>query len=666
MKTRPWSCPTLARGIALGFTSLGLMTSPAAYAQEANTPQLPLMTQEVQALFPEEAHALAATFELLPLPGNRPLSAAVRWEAGNAEEAEAFAAQLNEHDLPGAWYLQPRHMGPPLVEAGQQWHGAGHDLGSKGLQDAFLSRLSRNRVFEVLASSRIELEAALDLPITSFSFPYDSVASPENRVFYEDLADMLARAGYHHVCAPAELAGFLSPAIPMSYAVPVDGEEALQNAVRELAGLDPPFRGQPGVLVTGSPAPDGGLGALAGAFDTMGAWRAVPNEYASYRLQHHFTTMSASEPAGRGANVVLERPEPQALPAAAALAFEISGTPPGTLEQVRISEGKASIDPVAADDPHAAMRFRVDLPFEPPAPEKIDAVHNRTNAPHPPDGPMFQDFRGVEAWLTMDEGRLSLRIENRSGMAMEDIAVTFRLPLGWEHDIRERWIPPLDRGSAWTEVWPPEKLPVDQIYFMGEAYFAAQIDFTQHEKPGRIYAACTVPLPKDNALPKGRAAILGPIPKAAFSEETFAAIAASETPWGQKWVLSESDALDWRIRNTDGAIPQAHLSPEVVRTAGAWEVEERGVYLIGALLTSPQKQPVVLLCEHHYVPQAYLNGEPMEDYSGELREGNNVLVVAYDVYTEGPAAAHAGCFLRLASPETGGRLLDIRYLLNPR
>jgi hypothetical protein len=195
----------------------------------------------------------------------------------------------------------------------------------------------------------------------------------------------------------------------------------------------------------------------------------------------------------------------------------------------------------------------------------------------------------------------------------------------------------------------------------GRAHFAAQVDFRLDGQPGRIHFTCQTPGEEpDDSLPLDGFAILGPIPHDQWNDAEFRAKIQQDGE-GETLNLGGGMNLKWRTDSQDGYINHDWLNPEYVRTMGTWDHYSQ-TYVIRSKVHSPVARKARISTSHSAIRSVLVNGQPVNSEIVELREGENQLVIVYPGGSLGIETQRlAGCFVRLADPETDQRLRDIHY-----
>ena len=128
-----------------------------------------------------------------------------------------------------------------------------------------------------------------------------------------------------------------------------------------------------------------------------------------------------------------------------------------------------------------------------------------------------------------------------------------------------------------------------------------------------------------------------------------------------EYSLQNGTKLTWRPAARDGYVTHQWLNPEYVRTMGTWD-HISPTYVLRAKVISEIQQPANLVLSHEQLSTALLNAKRLDSAKIELNEGENELVIVYPgAQMNLDTQRLSACFVRLANPETGKRLTNIRY-----
>ena len=137
----------------------------------------------------------------------KPGSILVTIDDGFVSVASHALPILKRHRIPAAVFVSSGNIGRTVMQGNQQgetpsedyldWRGlqelmkAGVDIGSHAVTHRSLARISLVESEAEIVESRASLERGLNIPITTFAYPYGTLAD-----FNEDIATVLRNGGY--------------------------------------------------------------------------------------------------------------------------------------------------------------------------------------------------------------------------------------------------------------------------------------------------------------------------------------------------------------------------------------------------------------------------------------------------------------------------------------
>jgi len=388
-------------------------------------------------------------------------------------------------------------------------------------------------------------------------------------------------------------------------------------------------------------------------------WRCNHNQYAAYRWQFLHGSAEVIERKGHTVRVRVQRPPLTFLNDPTPVTLGITGVAPESIAGAACDT--AGIRP-AARNPGGIAMFNIGHDRTQQMPQRIGWVANEVNRLALRKNDQNSDFPGLQALLSYRDGAIRLELHNGTDQALHELLVQYRLPLQFEEGIRRIQAPRVESGITWRDAFTPAVADLDAKYFAGDVYLMAQLDFVLGDEPGRLYATCSVPGQESDSFPKGRFARLGPIPEEAFNlDGLHEMVEAGGIP--ATWTLPDGKVLAWRAQPDDGNIEQSFLDVELIRTQGNWFANSSPVYLLRSTVTSPQEQPVSLLCYREDIPAVFLNGSLLDDFKGILRQGDNDLMLVHRPQRPQKPCRNSACFLRLTQSASGDRLTDISYAI---
>lgn len=621
--------------------------------------------QEVQVELASPGAVARATVEIAPLYDDRTWAISSRWDDNNRSNL-TMRDVLARHGHKATWYLNWNEQFAPTA---RELLLGGHSLGGHGLTHPHLTYLNRNRIFEETAGVRAEWEAAADSPVLSYAFSFcDFIDEQQGPPVQVDITRALERAGYYSIAngwyhdGPVHTEMILSPIMPWDgediddYAAAAQASEWFRQAHPNLSFAMHVWYKTPRAWETF----ESQLDSLGGKADW---WYCNQNQYAAYRYQYLRTKLDVLSREGRTIRLRLDRPELLDLNDAVPLTLRISGVTAADVRAVRC----ASADCAPSSRQTASPLFHLSHDRDRMLPAKIGIVRNTANAAAPAVGhDADEDFPDVAGWLHWADGQLRLALANRGDRPLTNVQVTYRLPLAWENGIVRRTLGDLAAGATARDTVTTKPAgdaasPQAQfLYASGEAFYVAQVDFVRAGLPGRLHVCCTAAGPPRNAAcPQGGFTRLGPIAEAQYDQRFWMRAIRAGGPAVEPVPGADGRPIEWVVDDDPAAPP--HLSPEVIRTTGQWDSPTRAYYVLQSTVVSPAARPVEIVCPGNFVQQVFLNGRPTTRGAATLMQGANHLVLIYRTDPSGYHRENAGCFLRLADPNTGVALSDIRY-----
>ncbi len=618
-------------------------------------------TQEFEIEFGTEQDTQNASLEMLPLYDGYEWAISSRWDDNNPKGDLELHAVLLKHDHRATWYLNQTDARLTADVANKLLEG-GNSIGGHSLSHPFLSYVSRNRIFEEVAGVRADREASSDTHIVSYSFSFcDFRSAMEGDAVHADIARALERAGYYNI-ANHRFHDALQTDMAISPIMPSDGRDIEPFA--EAALKDEWFKEEHPNLSYSMHAwystPEG-WAKFERHLDQYGHnpnwWYCNQNQYGAYRYQYQRSKLGAPVREGKSLRFRLERPVLLDVNDATPLTFEVRGVPSGAVAAVRCATAECRLSERDSD----SYRFHLAQDRDQALPQKIGLIHNRENRNQLSESDVDRDFPKLRALLHFRDDALHLAIENGSPEPLSDIRVAYRLPVAWKEGVVRRELTSIGPGERREDPLALTRATGDHKYNSGLSFFLAQIDFTQADERGRLYAACHVDdSPRDPSYPQAGFLRLGPVPEGEFDlEAVAAAIRAARLPGD--WPLQDGTRLAWTL--DDDPFQPPYLDVEVIRTTGRWrsQTDAPFYYLLASNVDSEREQAVELRCVKGSVVRALLNGADAFEGSAQLKRGANELVLIYRAQNRAFGAEHAGCFLRLVRPGTKERLTNVRF-----
>lgn len=659
--------------VLLAWMTMAPSTTSAAteYLDWAFTPES--YAQELVVTFADESAAAAAAPAIEPLFDGCARAVSNRWD-DNIPQNVTARDLLARHDLFSTFYLNSNTVsylnGADYRPIARELLRGGSSIGGHGSSHPYITWVHRNRMFEEMAAVRIEWEAALDTQVVSYAFSFiDFHNEAEPEASQRDVIRSLERAGYYHVASNPTFQDRLPSAMVFSPIMPPENQTfaEFRQAVEWARGEERLRTNHPMISNSmhawyGTPALHYGWeelerrAALLASFEDY--WHCNHNQYAAYWYQYRHAKLEVLSREGRKLRARLTRPVLRFLNDATPLTLAIRGVGAGAIRSIEAGGARVTASARRFQDRvlfhlHHAPRQRL--------PERVGHVHNATGAGGVEPTAEDPDFPGLPARLGFDAGRLRLAVANHTAAPLEELTVTYRLPLRWVEGVLVKHVDALPPGTEWTDIWQPTAADVAPEHRYGRGYAVAQLDFLLGGTPGRLYATCGYDdEPADASLPKGRFAILGPLAPAALAPDVILSRLDGDGRPPAGLPGPDGEALRWRANPALGNIPQEFLSPEVVRTLGDFYQADAPPFLLHSVVECDAAQPFRLHGTPGDIAFLIVNGRVLADLTGELRPGANQMIVGYAPRTGG-GGRHAAAWIRLVDPETGRRLRSIRY-----
>ena len=637
-------------------------------------PQFPVYRQELTIEFTDEDSAKQATFAIEPLFDGHYRAVSCRWDDNWTSDNEKTRDVMEECGIQGTWYLNGRSFSPEGKPAdyapiARKLLQGGNSVGGHSMTHPYITYFHSNRMFAEMAGVRIDWEAALDKPVSSYAYSFvDLRPMPEGREVMLRTLDTLERSGLYHIATfnffdDVDLRLEFSPIMPPENH-PFD---AFKEAV-DWAYNDTGFSEKYPMISNSMHAwydtmrSSYGYDELRKRFDLLNElediWHCNQNEYAAYRRQVRLAKLSTVERDGKLVTLSLVRPELIALNDTVPLTVSISGVAPSKVSAV----GCTTADLKDSESTSTEKRMvHVGHDRTQSLPLKIGHVSNNENASELAAVAADSDFPRIVGLIKEEEGSLDLQIRNDSDTSIENVIVRWRVPIGWKLENQLEQALTCEPGQ--TVQLSQRLIPQgpEQRRF-GTAHFAAQVDFSIDDQPGRIHFTCqkrSEAMP-DDSYPLDHFALLGPFDKDKFDASGFTdRLLSKGCP--EEWSTEDGTKLRWRPTARDGYITHSWLNPEYVRTMGTWD-HISPTYVLRSRVVSEVDQDAEVVLSHDKLCKVFLNGKQPDSRRVTLRSGENELVIIYPgVLITHEAKRLAACFVRLADPESGKRLANIRY-----
>ena len=631
----------------------------------ALSPHFDFYTQVLEIELADEAAARNADVRVLPLLNGAEWAISSRWDDNNLSDLR-MRDTLTAHGHKGNFYLNATSRGfsgdpyaygqKPGANIGRELLRGGHAVGAHSWTHPMLSYCSRNRIFEEVMRCRIDWEAHIDSPVNSYAFSFCNYQNGlHGTVVQLDIAEALLRAGLHHV-ANGRFLQDIDLRLPVSWILPPDG--------RPIDAVFTRYLEDPGIK-TSNPnisfdmhvwyrTPEA-WSQFEKELDRYGGkpewWYCNQNEYSAYRHQFERTRVQARRE-GACLSVQLARPCLRDLNDAVPITLEICGVPAASVRSVRAPRARC-------ERTSGGESARINLWHDgsQTLPATIGWVRNDQNHPALTETEPDADLPTLNGVLHCAGESLTLQLRNSGEEPLENLWITYRLPLAWTAGVVRRRVPTVAPGATLRDTLDLKPATDDFGYRSGVNFCVAQVDFSREGAGVRLYLSCrSIGALDDATYPRDGFLTLGPIPESQLDEAE--AVAAANGPGPLR--LADARRLEWRRVDPSKS---GMLDVEVVPTTCDWGHgdKEADVYLLRTTLHSEREQPARLIIDRATTVAVYLAGRKADAAAVTLREGENPLLLvckAHGRFRPG----NAGAFLRTTAPGSRDRLTDIRYV----
>ena len=447
--------------------------------------------QTLSATFANPADAETATLAFCDLPPGMEMSISSRWDDSNPRHLDNARA-VTAAGAKATYYLNASD--PEFVESTvRPILALGCSVGIHTKTHPFPSQLNWGGLFDEILDNRVAVESAADTPVNAFTLPFGECRCRARPELPHRIGEALRRTG---IFGGGEL--LEDPAA--EYALPRDEYvgalhygfddrhpsrdlflQGVSTAEERFRLGDLPPCGPHIAMGTHSWADDDGMAEITRCFETRTRNPAAPyagrtwfcneNEFAASWIQARHTRVADKTVDGDTVTWTIERVEPGELGDDVPLFLQFSRGPLTATVPVN-AVGQAAL-------PHAEGHA---------VPRRIDVLRN-------PGEDQSSKFPGVRARLDIDRAANAarLRVENRSGDALNALAVILRLPLYWSNGFART--EPVTIPDGETRELAFELGPSDAEAAEGPLIADAQIDFRLRGESGRIHAVYREILP---------------------------------------------------------------------------------------------------------------------------------------------------------------------------
>ncbi|MEK7476144.1 MAG: polysaccharide deacetylase family protein [Candidatus Coatesbacteria bacterium] len=613
--------------------------------------------QEFTIGFASEEAAGKALVEMTPLYEGREWAISSRWDDNRWSDLE-MKRVLEKYGYKATWYLNETTMNYfgsdyGLLERGNggarlamRLGANGFSIGGHTLSHSWMEALNRNRAWWEMMGVRIDRESETDRPVISYGTPFGFTRDiTAGRDLFDDLDDLVVRAGYYHGDGPDCFIG-------INY-LPGDGANIDRALATTLA--DPK---------TMAANPSMCLGYHV-EFGTPDAWRLFEaqlkkyahnpkwwycnwNEYAAYRWQVLHTQVRTARLGNGKLGVTLVRPELVELNDAVPLTFVIRGVRPRSVKAI---ESRGAVGKLTTIGGAYAFNLGHDAPRALPA--RIDQLATGRGTPG--------KFPFLSASLTRKGTELELEIGNSGDQPLRDVRLVYRLPLAWKNGLVKRKPGDIPAKGSAKDTLALASGRTDWPYRAGASQCVAQLDFTRGGEPGRLYVVLTEPeAGADASYPRSGFLTLGPLSAKLSDVRAIAAAVSTSQGRTERILLDGGRSVAW----TRVAGPRAErVGAEIVCTVGDSKSPDDKPYhyLLLTSVTSDRRRRARIVGQSNAFPAVYLDGKEVSGDGLELRKGPNDLLLVYASGGDNYSPRHFGPFLRIVDAKTGARLTGIEY-----
>lgn len=464
----------------------------------------PEYKQIIEISYSDSETAKSAELQILPLPDGKKIAYTARWDDTIPANLK-MSALLKKHGLKGTFMLH----GTKVREQGKKLLADGHAIGNHTENHYWLPLTNPNQIFYETAIHQVRLETELQTSVVSYVFPFGAGSDlfkdfPGTCLRVFDCANLYVFPfywkqpnKYFNRSKDSLLATRLFASNDRKPTVEFYRSQ-LAKAKKE---VDPAFaRVTHGIHVWMQPR---GFEELDKAFaETVKDPDFIfmtENEYGAYRYSMLHADLQKKKQRGNTAFFEITRFQPGYLGAAIPLTFRIKPTP----EKVKVGGIVLKQAPNGYWQlPHAAGKSM---------PKFYEWLKDSCKSGKMP-GLQFDLF------VNKDLQKFTLRLNNKTGKALNDIHLQLSLPPKWLEPKKTYSLAKLDAGKSFEHTFDAGKKLEDPDFSEGIYHFIARLDF----EGGRIYRTKSVNGTKAGEGIHTFLRYLGPFPKAALTKDLTA------------------------------------------------------------------------------------------------------------------------------------------------
>lgn len=571
---------------------LAFLTAAAVCAAEKTT----TLTVE----FHSSADAQSAQMETLELPPGKTLAVASRWDDTNGDHYFMTEA-LAENGWKGTFYLNrvDDHYRDRVVKFMVQ---NGCSVGSHTNNHPWLGSLVPNAVWQEIAENRVSLEAALDLPVSTFTFPFSLPGTLNDPDFEQKIGQMLVRAGINGLAEPPKVqerakldpkecvtcwlfrADDANPQLEVFNRTFDQGVEELEAG--NLGAMGPFF-----VLGVHSwqkkSGPDGFQRLskiLATKAHDPAIWYCNVDEYCAWRHNFLNAQISRKSTGKKTVEFTIKRATPASVGACVPCGLKITPAP----KSVSVKGRPLDVDP----DGTFLLPAKNDLP------KKIGLMTAET-------GFTSEKFPGltIQTGVDLEKNVLHCEVSAENGKP-ENLVCTVRLPLRWKNGVQVKPVRLPAKGKTAFDL-PLGELDEDPVNACDALYVVNQCDFKLDGEPMRVYSTVTLDQPEiQQAVPRTTAMTVGVCSEKFFDAEK---LAASSRPNAELQDLGDEEFTKWVPCDRSGKILPYVMECHIEWSGGM------AVYAVQFEADAQNAADCMFKVTDPYnMKNVFLNGEPVE------------------------------------------------------
>ena len=497
---------TMKEPFPIFYSAIAIAIATVSFAHAGEIPQFRLYGQTVEAQFASAEEAGHATLSFRELPPDMEMSLSARsddtnWRHLDHARALAAAGAKSTYYIGGVSSDYAEKVLRPIL-------ALGHSLGSHTKNHPHLPAFNANGIFYEILGNRIDIEAATDSCVSSFTLPFcdrENKANPDARAA---IGESLLRSGIlgggDVLEDPTATYGLPTNAIVGCLHYSFDDRnpsrdlfvKGVSKAEERIKANDLPPCGPHVVMGMHSWANDEGMAELTPCFETRTknpdapfadhTWVCNENEFiAAWMMAHHSRVAKVERNGGRVRWSIL-RPEPAELGADVPLFAEFNCKPIAiTLDGATASVNESAQTALPNSPAHRIPTLIEHLPA-PGAPGKL--------APS-------AKFPGLRSRLDInsDAGTAVVRLENAGGEPLRNLRATLRLPLAFARAAIPKGSPlpeTVNVGDAAEAHFRLGRLHDDPWFVDGPALFDAELYFDIGDKAGRLHVTQRILTPR--------------------------------------------------------------------------------------------------------------------------------------------------------------------------